>query len=181
MSGEEKSLQEKIKHLEETIKNMEKDIVDLENKNSELEDDNYNLIRDVTEANERISVLECDFDNMKDSRDELKYDFDTIKDKLDVLEVINGDLENKLEILECFVDWRQIIPNREDSRSQEIYDHICDLLESFVEYPVDMARLYRNNPNSVLDNVIEEKLLETLKGDGAALLNLLKIGSGESI
>ena len=114
---------------------------------------------------------------MKDSRQEIKDELDDITSKFEDLEEENKNLLERIEIVESLENWKEIIPNRDDPRGREIYEYICDLLESFQEYPLDMARLYRERPNETLDNVLNEKVISLLNCKGASLLNSFNVDS----
>jgi archaellum component FlaC len=74
------------------------------------------------EAKERIDCLERDLDNMKESRDDVKDDLDELKSKFEDLEEENSNLYERTELLDCLENWREIIADRNDGRSTEIYD-----------------------------------------------------------
>ena len=143
---EEKTVEELILYIE-----------DLEDENQELSQEKEDILSELMEAKERIEYLERDLDNLKS--------------KFEDIEEENSNLYERAELLDCLENWREIIADRNDGRSTEIYDRLCDLIKSFNEYPLEMARLYREKPSEELDKVLDEKILEALKCKGAALLN----------
>ena len=162
---------------EKTVEELILYIEDLEDENQELSQEKEDILSELMEAKERIEYLERDLDNMKESRDEVKDDLDELKSKFEDLEEENSNLYERSELLDCLENWREIIADRNDDRSTEIYDRLCDLIKSFNEYPLEMARLYRENPSEELDKVLDEKILEALRCKGAALLNRFGLSS----
>jgi len=149
---EEKKVEELILYIE-----------GLEDENQELNQTKEDYLSELLEAKERIEYLERDLDNLKS--------------KFEDLEEENSNLYERSELLDCLENWREIIADRNDGRSTEIYDRLCDLIKSFNEYPLEMARLYRENPREELDKVLDEKILEALRCKGAALLNRFGLSS----
>ena len=149
---EEKKVEELILYIE-----------GLEDENQELNQTKEDYLSELLEAKERIEYLERDLDNLKS--------------KFEDLEEENSNLYERAELLDCLENWREIIADRNDGRSTEIYDRLCDLIKSFNEYPLEMARLYRENPREELDKVLDEKILEAPRCKGAALLNRFGLSS----
>ena len=177
MSDKEKKLEDYIITLEKEIVDLKEEIEDLESERDDLKQEKEYLLYDLTESKELADSFENDLDNMKDSRQEIKDELDDITSKFEDLEEENKNLLERIEIVESLENWKEIIPNRDDPRGREIYEYICDLLESFQEYPLDMARLYRERPNETLDNVLNEKVISLLNCKGASLLNSFNVDS----
>ena len=162
---------------EKTVEELILYIEDLEDENQELSQEKEYLLYDLTESKELADSFENDLDNMKDSRQEIKDELDDITSKFEDLEEENKNLLERIELLDCLENWREIIADRNDTRSTQIYNRLCDLIKSFNEYPLEMARLYRENPSEELDKVLDEKILEALRCKGAALLNRFGLSS----
>ena len=87
------------------------------------------------------------------------------------MEAANREYEKMKEFHDMLLNWRDFIPQKDNEKTRDIFKIICHLNLAFVENLLDMARLYRENPDGTLCLILKPTLFSALEGSGAAMLN----------
>jgi chromosome segregation ATPase len=158
LQAENLTLKSKISGLEDTVRILNKTIDDLK---VEIEDEQWNTDEYLCAWHEAREKLEyCENREQK-----LTKEIEQLRDENTILK----------EFQSTILNWREIIPDRENENAQKIYHLICDLNKSFHDCLLHMARLYKENPSEELDKILNPEIVSVLKGSAAAMLNRFRI------
>lgn len=177
LENENMNLQEalkKIESLEDKIDELNDELADanqeLEDAKSELDTMGWDKQALVDEV-EELKGIKREFEELNDNYDELKDEKKTLKEEYDELESEKLSLEERIEILDTLEDWESKVSGKDMDGTRTVYDFLAALLNSLEDYPLEMAKVYQEDPKRIFDRVLNAEILGALKSKGASLLN----------
>ena len=177
LENENMNLQEalkKIESLEDKIDELNDELADvnqeLEDAKSELDTMGWDKQALVDEVGE-LKGIKREFEELNDKYDELKDEKKTLKEEYDELESEKLSLDERIEILDTLEDWESKVSGKDLDGTRTVYDFLADLLNSLEDYPLEMAKVYQEDPKRIFDRVLNAEILGALKSKGASLLN----------
>lgn len=177
LENENMNLQEalkKIESLEDKIDELNDELAEvnqeLEDAKSELDTMGWDKQALVDEVGE-LKGIKREFEELNDNYDELKDEKKTLKEEYDELESEKLSLEERIEILDTLEDWESKVSGKDLDGTRTVYDFLATLLNSLEDYPLEMAKVYQEDPKRIFDRVLNAEILGALKSKGASLLN----------
>jgi chromosome segregation ATPase len=177
LENESMNLQEALKKIEDLEVKIEELTDELTDANQELEDtkseldtmgwDKQALVDEVDE----LKGVQKELEELQDNYDEIVLEKNDLQGSYDQLENEKEEMERRLETLDALEEWDANFDSKNIEKMEVVYDFLGDILNVFEDYPLEMAKVYQDDPRKIMDRVLNPEIVENLKSKGASLLN----------
>jgi chromosome segregation ATPase len=165
---------EKISSLELEIEDLNDQLTEvnqeLEDTRSELDTMGWDKQALVDEVDD-LKSTQKELEELQENYEELKEEKKDLQESYDNLENEKEEMERRLEALDALEQWDENFNSGDLEKMRVVYDFLGDLLNVFEDYPLEMAKVYQEDPRKIMDRVLNPEIVNTIKSKGAGLLN----------
>jgi chromosome segregation ATPase len=164
----------KIESLEDRINDLTDELADvnqeLEDTKSELDTMGWDKQALVDEVDD-LKSTQKELEELQENYEELKEEKKDLQESYDNLENEKEEMERRLETLDFLEQWDENFNSGDLEKMRVVYDFLGDILNVFEDYPLEMAKVYQEDPRKIMDRVLNPEIVKTIKSSGASLLN----------
>ena len=165
---------EKITSLELEIEDLNDQLTDV---NQELEDTRSEIdtmgwdkqalvdeVEDLKSTQKQLEELQENYEELKEEKKDLQESYDNLENEKE-------EMERRLETLDFLEQWDENFDAKDLEKMRVVYDFLGDILNVFEDYPLEMSKVYQEDPRKIMDRVLNPEIVNTIKSSGASLIN----------